>query len=139
MKQTLLLISLLFVSLGVFARQAPKVVTDAFQQKFNGASNVKWEKETEKGFDVSFDLLGKKMSANFNGQGQWQSTSTLVGLDGLPAIARVVLQTRFINWDIATAYKIEKADSAIHYQANLVKDKVSKEILIKPDGVIIKQ
>lgn len=136
MKNILFLICL-FVSLNVFADQTPKPVVDAFQQKFAAAANTTWDKLSDNEFVASFDLQGKKMAANFNAQGQWLLTSTEIGLDGLPAVVRVVLQTRYLDWDIATAYKIEKADKMEYYRARMVKDVASKNILVKPNGDII--
>jgi hypothetical protein len=127
-----------FTSLNVFATQAPKAVTTAFHQKFNGASNVKWEKESANEFNATFELSGKRMTANFNSNGQWLSSETEVGLSGMPALSKIILQTRFIGWDIAQVYKIEKADGAKLYQAELVKDGITKEVYIKPNGVILK-
>jgi hypothetical protein len=138
MRRTFLLITLSFISLNVFALQAPKVVSDAFQQRFEGAANVKWEKENETEYEASFDMAGKKMTAIFNAQGQWLATETEIGTRALPALAKVVLQTRFIGWDIANAHKIEKADNTSVYQAHLTRHGAFKEVLIKKNGVILK-
>jgi hypothetical protein len=137
MKKLVLLISIFFISLNVFALQAPKPVLDAFQQKFDGATNVKW-KEGETEFEASFDLLGKRMTATFNPQGQWLATETEIGARALPALAKVVLQTRFIGWNIATAHKVEKADRTNLYQADLTRNGTVKEVFINRNGVIMK-
>jgi hypothetical protein len=137
--KNILFIICLFALLPAFANQTPKPIVDAFQQKFANATNVTWDKLSETEFVASFDLQGKKMAANFNPQGQWLLTSTEVGLDGLPAIVRVVLQTRFLNWKISTAYKIEKADKTEYYRARVTKDETSKEVFVKTNGDIIKE
>jgi hypothetical protein len=138
MRKIFLTISFIFFSMCVYAWQAPKVVTDAFQQRFEGAANVKWEKETETEFEASFDMAGKKMVALFNAQGQWLSTETEIGARALPALAKVVLQTRFIGWNIATAHKVDKSDNTSLYEAHLTKNGALKEVLIKRNGVILK-
>jgi len=43
----LLVVSILAISLSVFAIGVPKAVTDAFAKKFPGAPKVKWEKENK--------------------------------------------------------------------------------------------
>lgn len=138
MKGIFILIKILLISLNAMAWQAPKPVTDAFQQKFNEATNVKWLKENDTDYEASFDLLGKKMTAIFNEQGQWLSTETEVGVKALPGISRIVLQTRFIGWQIATAHKIDKADGSLHYRADLDKKGTRKEVFLKKNGTIIK-
>ena len=137
MKRILLIINILFISLSAFAWQAPTIVTDAFQQKFDGATNVKWEKNNEN-FVASFDLAGKRMTAIFNPQGQWFTTETEIGSRGLPALAKVVLQTRFIGWQIATAHKVDKPDGTDIYKAHLKKNDAFKEVLITKNGAILK-
>jgi hypothetical protein len=137
MRKIVLFIGIFFISLDVFAFQAPKVVMDAFKQKFDGATNVKW-REGENQFEASFDRLGKRMTAVFNPQGQWLETETEIGARALPALAKVVLQTRFIGWNIATAHKVEKADRTDLYQADLTRKGAVKEVFINRNGVILK-
>lgn len=138
MRRIFILLYILFMSMHVYAFQAPKVVTHAFQQKFNGASNVRWEKENETNYEAIFDMNGKRMAAIFNGQGQWLATETEVGLRGLPGISRVVLQTRFIGWSIATAHKIEKADGTSLFRATLNRRGAVKDVFLKKNGTIIR-
>ena len=137
MRKMFLLLNIFFISLNVFAFQAPKPVTDAFHQKFVGATNVKW-KGAENAFEASFDMSGKRMTATFNPQGQWLATETEIGARALPPLAKVVLQTRFIGWNIATAHKVEKADKTDMYQADLTRNGTVKEVFINRNGVIQK-
>lgn len=138
MKRIIVLINILLVSVSVYAIQAPKTLTAAFQQKFVGAGNVKWEKENEKDYEAFFDMNGKKMSAIFNEQGQLLTTQTEIGLKGLPGIARMILQTRFIGWNISTAHKIDKPDGTSLFRANLDRRGTRKEVFLNKNGAIIK-
>ena len=63
----------------------PAAVTNAFNNKFPGATEVKWEKENAKEYEAEFTLNGDNVSANFGADGTWVETETVIKVADLPA------------------------------------------------------
>jgi hypothetical protein len=70
--KTFVLTILLFIgSIQIFAVKQPEVVAKAFKQKFPSALNIKWVKDRDNLWNVSFKLNNKKTSASFSSDGHW--------------------------------------------------------------------
>ena len=62
----------------------PAAVTAAFNQKFQHAAKVKWDKENAHEYEASFQLNQKSYSANFSDKGEWLETENPIEFQQLP-------------------------------------------------------
>ena len=137
MKKNILVVIALLVATISFATEAPKAVQQAFAKKFPTAKSVKWEKENAKEYEASFTLDGAKCSANFNIEGTWLETETEIKITDLPTAVSTAIKTKYANWEIEAASKIETSSSEVKYEADIKKEKTKKEVLLKADGTFI--
>ncbi len=93
----------------------PEAVLKAFQQKFSGATDVEWEKESKTEWEAEFKLKGASMSANFANDGQWLETETEIALTELPAPVQAALKGKKVK---ETA-RIEKPGGVLQYEAEV--------------------
>jgi hypothetical protein len=131
-------VCILFIALPVFAIKVPKAVKDAFEKKFPAATNVSWAKENAKEYEANFKLNGTAMSANFLSNGNWKETETEITIAGLPAAVSDAIKSSYKGYSITGADKIETAEGAISFEADIKLGKKKKEVLYKPDGTVIK-
>ncbi len=137
MKKNILLVIALIVATITFATEAPKAVQEAFSKKFPTAKSVKWEKENAKEFEASFTLDGAKVSANFSKEGVWVETETEIKIADLPTAVSTAIKAKYTSWFIKSVSKIETAKGT-QFEADIIKDKEKKEILLNNDGSFIK-
>ena len=138
MKRLLLLTSIGF-SLGLQAQMKdPEAVSKAFEQRFANAKHVKWGKENAKEYEADFTLNGKKMSANFDLQGNWKETETEIAITELPAAVSKSIRENYHGATIRGASKIEKPDGKMIYEADLNWEGKKKEVELYPDGKLVK-
>jgi len=127
----------LFIATISFATNAPKAVKAAFAKKFPTTISVKWHKENSKEYEGYFTLNGTKMSANFTNDGVWLATETEIKISEFPSAVLATIKSKYTDWTITTASKIETLKE-VQYEADIVKGKEKKEILLKEDGSFIK-
>lgn len=138
MKKNILVVIALLIATITFATEAPKAVQEAFAKKFPTAKFAKWEKENAKEYEASFTLDGTKYSANFTNEGAWLETETEIKISNLPATISTAIKTKYADWEIMGASKIETANNEVKYEADIRKEKRKKEVLVKADGTFIK-
>ena len=138
MKKNILVVIALLIATITFATEAPKAVKEAFAKKFPTAKSVKWEKENAKEYEAAFTIDGTKYSANFTNEGVWVETETEIKIADLPTVVSSAIKTKYVDWEIMGASKIETANNEVKYEADIRKGKTKKEVLVKADGTIIK-
>jgi Putative beta-lactamase-inhibitor-like, PepSY-like len=137
-KYIILLAGIIVISLSSFNITVPKAVADAFAKKFPGATNIKWGKENAKEYEADFKLNGVAMSANFLTDGTWTETEAVIAVTELPAPVVATVTANYAGYTITGADKIEKANGAITYEAEIKKGSKKKEVILKADGTIVK-
>ena len=138
MKKNILVVMALLIATITFATEAPKAVKEAFAKKFTTAKSVKWVKENAKEYEAAFTIDGIKMSAIFNTNGAWLETETAIEIENLPTSVSTAIKTKYSDWKLMGASKIETATNELKYEADLKKGKTKKEVLVKADGTITK-
>lgn len=134
MKKTLLML-LHFAFTCVQAQiNAPIAVSSAFSKKFPDARHVKWGKESAKEFEAEFEMKGRKLSANFDLQGNWKETETEIDVIDLPGTIARSIAAKYPGAVISAANKIEKAGGKIFYEANLKLKGKKIEVELLADG-----
>jgi hypothetical protein len=138
MKQVIFLFGLMLLVLTQACAQktAPKLVENAFSEKFPTAKNVKWDKENEKEWEAEFKMNGKEFSANFLTDGTWQETEHEISKNEIPVAVKKVLDTDFEGFKIEEAEISETTNGKV-YEVLIEKGETTKEVVFSEEGKII--
>jgi hypothetical protein len=117
--------------------EVPLAVKKTFQQKFAGAKEVKWSKESATEFEAEFDLGGHEQSASFDNSGQWKETEIEIKKYELPQAVQATLAKEFEGYKIEEAEKAESPGPGSYYEVALKNGKVKYEVKLSPEGKVI--
>lgn len=115
----------------------PETVTRAFAERFPGAANVGWEKESAKEFEASFTLNAVAMSANFAPDGAWLETETSVAPAALPDAVKDSFAKQFPKQTMLGGAKVE-TPSGVTYEVEYRIGKKKHEALFDAAGMLKK-
>lgn len=119
-------------------KDLPAPVKTAFNNKFPGATAIKWEKENKKEVEANFKMNNTDVSANFGLDGTWVETETTIPASELPAAVTNVVNAKYPKAVYGRTEKIEKPGSKILYEVNITVNGKKKELEMNPDGSLVK-
>jgi hypothetical protein len=131
MKQLLLLAFSIFAIATMGCSQkitVPTAVSKAFNNKYAGATNVKWGKENAKEYEAEFKLNGNSVSANFGADGSWVETETEIKVSDLPAAVIDAIKKNYPGAVITVAEKLEEPGDKLLFET-VIKVKGKKKTL----------
>lgn len=130
-----------FHTVSAQIRKVPAAVTEAFKAKYPNATNVEWKDKITNGFAADFDLNGgHKHEARFTTKGEWRYTEQEIGENGLPeAIKEGIKKSKYAEWEIRTAYRIDLPNDVTQYRAQVKKGDIQKKnLLFNNEGRLLK-
>jgi hypothetical protein len=137
-KEIICLVVALLLGLSSFCQvKVPDAVKTAFNNKFPGASGLKWEKESKTEVEANFKINGADVSANFKLDGSWVETETTIPVSELPAAVANAVNTKYQGAVYGRTEKIEKPGKIL-YEVNITVNGKKKELELDPDGAIVK-
>lgn len=119
--------------------EVPEAVKKTFTQKFSGAKEVKWSKESPTEFEAEFDLGGHEESASFDNTGKWMETETEIKTSELPQAVQTTIAKEFAGYKIEEAEKAESPSQGSFYEVELKNGKVKYEVQLSAEGKVIKK
>jgi Putative beta-lactamase-inhibitor-like, PepSY-like len=146
MKKTIgLLLAVAFLSInGLTAsaqfRKIPAEVTDAFSQKFPGATKVEW-KDKLTGYSANFELNNESYLVNYNNKAEWESTEQEIDESDLPSEVKSGYdKSKYAaDWTISKVEKIELPRDEIQYRLQIANGDIKKRNLYyNSDGRLLK-
>lgn len=111
----------------------PPVVKQAFEKKFAGVKEVKWEKEDGK-FEVNFEQNKQEMSAVFTSTGALEETEVEIKSNELPSSVTTYISKYYKGSKVTEAAKITKANGDVNYEAEVK----GKDLIFDVNGKFIK-
>ena len=114
--------------------KVPDPVKAAFNSKFPGASEIKWEKESKDELEANFKMNNTDVSANFKLNGTWVETETTIPASELPALVSNAVNAKYPGAVYERTEKIEKAGGKIMYEVNIKVNRKKKELELNEDG-----
>ncbi|WP_407523402.1 PepSY-like domain-containing protein [Lacibacter sp. MH-610] len=114
----------------------PEAVLNAFTQKYTADAVVEWSKKANGNFVAAVEQNGFKQIAEFNAEGKWLSTQTMLTADQLSEAAQTKLKEQYAEMQIAEVKKIEREGISVFYKVTLTKDKETKTVYINDAGFI---
>ncbi len=133
----ILAIVCLGISTTTQAQKSTPAAEKAFQQKFAGATAVKWDKEKKNEYEASFVMKGKKGSANFSGTGEWLETEMAIPSTEAPKAVSDAFAKGFVGATIKEVYKIETKEAKNYFEIEYTLKGKTKEAKIDPSGKIM--
>jgi len=119
--------------------EVPEAVKNAFHQKFSGAKEVKWSKESAAEFEAEFEVGEQEQSATFDNTGKWTGTETEIKKSELPATVQATISKEFSGYKIDEAEKAESPDKDSFYEVELKNGKLKYEVQLSGDGKVIRK
>jgi len=119
--------------------EVPEAVKKGFNQKFAGAKEVKWSKESSTEFEAEFDLGGHEQSATFDNTGKWAGTEVEIKKSELPQAVQATITKEFAGYKIEEAEKAESPDQGSFYEVELKNGKLMYEVQLSTGGKVIKK
>lgn len=116
----------------------PELVKDAFKAKFPDAEEVEWGMESAKEYEAEFEQNEKKMSANFDMNGKWLVTETVISEKELLANILNALENEFHGFMIEKAEMIEEEGKALLFEIKLEKGEQTAKAILNASGQFIK-
>lgn len=116
----------------------PQPVKAAFMKQFPKADNARWEMETKTEYEVNFKQGAEAMSAAYGTAGQWLETEKDINADALPDAVRRTLADKYAGSNVKDLSRVENPKGTF-YEADLEKGETSMEVVISPDGTVVKE
>lgn len=142
MKNLLLgIATVLLISVNIYGQKdkdVPAVVKNAFSQKFQKATKVKWSNESNKEWEAEFKLEGIEYSANFDLNGTWLETEHEIGGKEIPAPVKTTLDREFSGYKIGESEISETSEGKV-YEFELKKNGKKTEVSIDNSGKVLEQ
>lgn len=141
MKRSINLISILLLCIIISCSEkgdkVPKLVADAFNEKFAGATDVAWIRESDTEWEVEFEMAKLEYTAAFNADGTWLETEKKVEIHELPQNVMLTLSTQYERFKADEAELVETAEGRF-YEIELENDSSEIEVRITPEGTVLK-
>jgi hypothetical protein len=138
---------LLLIALSIFAItttshsqkvNVPPAVTKAFNGKYPNATNIKWGKESAKEYEAEFKLNESNVSANFDTDGTWVETETVIKVTDLPAVVVAAIKKNYPGAVITMAEKLEQPGNKLLYETAIKVKGKKKTLELNADGGLVK-
>lgn len=118
--------------------KVPAPAENAFKKMFPSATNIKWDKESKTEYEASFELNGKKGSANFSATGEWLETEKGIDVSAAPKAVINAVTTAWPKSTIKAVFEIETKDGKHYYEVEYTINGKTKEAKIATDGTLMK-
>ena len=129
---------LISASVGLAQDKPPAEVQKTLKEKFPDAKSVKWEKESDGGWEAEFTMNGNETSVEFDSKGIWKQTETEIEAGALPEAVKDAIKTKYADYSVEKAEMVETDDGDVVYEVDFKKGKEEMELLFAADGSVIK-
>ncbi|PUZ27771.1 Putative beta-lactamase-inhibitor-like, PepSY-like [Chitinophaga costaii] len=116
--------------------EAPEPVKEAFSQSFADVADAKWTKTNGGNWTAAFDKQDIKTTAVFKPEGTWVSTHRQFQPNNIPDLVLNTVKAKYPSASVKDVVKIERADVASYYKANIQDNGTDKAVLISESGVL---
>lgn len=119
--------------------KTPAAATAAFDKKFPGATNVKWDKENANNYEAGFEWKGVKYSANFSDTGEWLETESPLTFKQLPEKVQTTFNASHKDANIKAVAKIETSKGETKYEVEIKQGVKTVELFYTAEGAETKE
>jgi hypothetical protein len=132
MRKVFIVLTVLVLGFSTFAqiRKTPAAVTGAFEKQYPNASKVQYEDNL---INVQVHFVGDsgKMTAKYNGDGEWKETEREYNYESLPADVKTGFdKSKYaVDWKVKETAIIYLPGNEIRYRVKVEKNDVQKKYL----------
>lgn len=122
-------------------RKIPAAVTEAFEKNYPNAKHVEWRDRLSH-FTASFQNEGKSMVAQFESDGTWIKSETIIPIAEIPTEVKDGFdKSKYRTWTIGEIALIQQPEETEMYYRILVrKNSINKKYLhFNPKGQLSKE
>ena len=130
----LLVLGTVFGGIQAMEAEAPKVVEQAFAEKYPGESKPDWRKDKNGNYEAHFKKDGVHYRADFTPEGSWIETETNVEKSDLPKAIKKVLSEAYDDYKIVEIELVSHNSKGEFYDVELKKDGKKQDIEFREDG-----
>ena len=123
----------------ISADKVPVAAVNAFKAKFPDASNAKWEMEKKDVYEVNFVAGKEKKSAQFDKSGNWLKTETEIEVSQLPKAVSEAFAKVYPSYTIKEVEQVSSPNYTDAYELEIVRGTAKTEVLLSPEGKLIKE
>ena len=136
-KLFVLIIAAAFMAMPAFAR-IPARVTDAFQSRYAGATNVEWKHGLSK-YKANFTMGDYRYEAEFDRDGHWKESLKMMDENRLPRSVRNSLsRSKYGRWQVRSTYVQYQPNHKPQYHIAAAKgDFKKKHLVFNENGELI--
>ena len=141
MKAKLIITATLFFTSVISAQniEVPKEVKKTFSKKYPNISDVKWSKENSDAFEAEFNLNGTKTSVVIKEEGNIEETESAINIKDLPQNVVPYIKDNYAGYTITETAKIVDENGNVFFEAEISKEKTSKDLLFDTKGNPVKK
>ena len=119
-KLLFLILPAALITAPVFAK-IPAKVTDAFQNRYAGATNVEW-KHGLGNYKANFNMGEYQLRAKFDRNGKWVESEKILMNDKLPMTVKSSLRkSKYSQWKIKSSYEEYLPNERTYYHITAAK------------------
>jgi hypothetical protein len=122
----------------VRAQDIPATVESAFDKRFTKAEAVVWDELEESQFTATFILAGLEMSARFDADGIWQSTTLYLDQTDVPSAVQKTVAKQFPEYDMYDVVRVEEPNWK-YYEMTLESEEDALVVQVSEEGKILKK
>src|SRR5258706_4684584 len=124
-----LILSAAFITAPAFAK-IPAKITDAFQARYVGATNVEW-RHGMSDYKANFNMGESRFQAKFGRKGRWLESEKMLGKDRLPATVKTSLRkSKYSQWKIKSSYEEYLPNEKAYYHVTAAKGDFKRRNLV---------
>jgi predicted RNA-binding protein (virulence factor B family) len=138
MKTLSVLFILILCTVSVWAQDIPASVEAAFQTRFANAEAVVWDELEEGQFTATFILAGPEMSARFDAEGNWQSTTVYLDQTDVPSAVQKAVAKQFPAYEMYDVVRVEEPAGKF-YEMTLESEEDALVVQVSETGKILKK
>ncbi|MDT8323165.1 MAG: hypothetical protein RRA94_03555 [Bacteroidota bacterium] len=120
------------------AQDVPSNVEISFSKKFAAAGDVVWDVTEDGTYLAMFLLDGRDMSALFNEEGAWLSSTTYIDQDEIPGKVQSTVAKQFPDYEMYDVARVE-TPGGVYFEALLESETDALLLHINADGKVLKR
>jgi hypothetical protein len=107
----------------------PAQLTESFKSKYPNATDVSWSKRLTR-YTIKFKMADKEYVSNFNDDGTWKDTYTVIEFNALPAaVKNGFTKGEFSDWEVQEIRKIDANGRDRTYRIEVKKNTLNQKNL----------
>jgi hypothetical protein len=138
MKTLSVVLLVLLCAVAVRAQDVPASVETAFNKRFANAESIVWDELEEGEFTATFILKNVEMSARFDADGVWMSSTIYLEDTDVPSAVQKSIAKQFPEYDMYDVVRVENPNGK-YYEMTLESEEDALVVQVGETGKILRK